>query len=170
MDEREADDSVMRTLGQVSEEFEQEAQAAQLDAASNKSLLMMAEEMALLTQEIAEHEALLKPMKARREQLRKIDIPDLMRALSMVNGNKGSFTFSLGKLHLETRTFCSINDGEDEQLYAWLETNSLGDLVKKTVSGSALSAVVRERRGEELSDPPHVTVYEETAVKLTLSK
>jgi hypothetical protein len=166
MDEREADDSVMRTLGEVSDELAAEAAAA----APSTSLMALAEEMALLTQQINEQEAALKPMKTRREQLRKIDIPDLMRALGMVNGNKGSFTFSLGKLHLETRTFCSINDGEDEKLYAWLEENSLGDLVKKTVSGSALSAVVRERRGEELSDPPHVAVYEETAVKLTLSK
>lgn len=158
---------VFSALAAASDMLQAEAEEATSRASEDVSLMALAEEYALLTDSINQQETELKKLKSRRETLRKINIPEAMRALGMVVNNKGAFSFALGKIHLETRTYVSVKDGEDEQLFAWLRANGAGNLIKNTVNASSLAAMVRELREEGAADPPHVAVYEETAVKLT---
>lgn len=159
------DDEVFGQLEQISDQTAAEAERAAEAASNDVDLMSLAEEYAILNAEINDLESNLKRLKERKERLRKVEIPDKMRALGMVVNNKGSFSFSLGKIHLETRTYCSIDKEHEVTLHEWLRSNNAGALIKPTVNGSALSALVRELREEGQADPPAVSVYEETAIK-----
>lgn len=159
------DEKVMAELSAAADQIQADADKA-AEAASNDSRLMeLAEEYALLTDSINQQEAETKKLKARREELRKIVIPDTMRSLGMVVGNKGSFSFSLGKIHLETRMYASVESGQEEKLFSWLREHGAESMIRASVNASALSAMIRELREAGEADPPHVAVYEETAVK-----
>lgn len=159
---------VAARLAEVAEQQQEEVAAA--SEAPAQDIVALGEEFATLTREVNDLEAMLKTLKGRREQIRKVELPDAMRAAGMVNGNKGSFTITAGRIQLSTKLYVSAIKEETEALYAWLKENGLAELVKETVSGSSLAAYVRERREEGEADPPHVSVYEETAASFVASK
>lgn len=162
------DPSPLERLAAIGQEQVQEAEKASEAAGSDVDLMTLAEEFALLDGRIKDDEAELKLLKQRREELRKQVIPDRMKALGMVIGNKGNFSFALGKIHLETRLYTSIED--KEAAFKWLRDNNAGDLIVETVSGSAMGALVREIREEGGELPPGVAAYEETAVKFSAAR
>lgn len=162
------DPSPMERLKAIGQEQEKEAEKAAESAGSDEDLIKLAEEFALLDMRIKDDEQELKQLKQRREELRKIAIPERMRALGMVVNNKGGFSFSLGKIHLETRLYSSIED--KDKAFEWLRNNNHDDLITETVSGSSMSALVRELREDGGELPPGVAAYEETAVKFSSSR
>ena len=133
-----------------------------------KELIQLATEMQDCKEAADNLEAQAKEQKARYDELRKQIIPELMKRLGLVKDNgKGSFTFHGGKIHLETKVHAHCNQENQPVFKRWLRENGGEDLIKEVVNAQTLSAFVRERRGEDLPDPPGVTVFEETVAKLT---
>lgn len=155
-------------LEQLGAQQQHDAEMAAQKASDDRDLMELAEEFALLVERIKDDEEQLKQLKRRKEELRKQIIPDRMRALGMIINNRGSFSFSLGKIHLETRTYTSIED--KDKAFEWLRSHQLEELITETVSGSAMSALVRELREDGGDLPPGVAAYEETAVKFSAAK
>lgn len=163
-------DVMSRLAGRADQAAVAAEQASQTPA---PTLVQMAEELATLTTEIGDLDAQLKALKERRDQLRKVAIPDAMRAAGMVNGTKGSFTFPGGSVYLETRTYVSIKDGEQPAAFAWLRAHDQGDVIKETVNASSLSAIVRELMeadGGNFSEPACLSIHPETVAKVKVSK
>lgn len=165
-----ADDGVLGELQSIGAEMMQEAEQAA--AAPEKSLVELAEEYAVIVDTVNQLAAEAKSLSSRKEELRKKLIPDAMRAAGMVAGNKGSFTFTLGKIHLETKSYPSIKADEAEAFLAWLRETGQEAMIVTTqaVPAATLKSLINERREEGLADPPHVEVYEETACKFMPAK
>src|SRR6266576_3582262 len=117
---------------------------------------------------VNELERVLKVYKERQDRLRKILIPDKMRELGMVAGDRGNFTHTSGaRVHLRVDTYVSVRRTDDlgqptgafeEQLHAWLREQGHADLIKEVVNPQTLKAFVRERQDDELPAPPGVAV------------
>ncbi len=136
-----------------------------------KSVTELAEEMLLEDDTIKDLEAQVKQHKDRYNEIRTRALPDKMRELGLVdNRGKGSFTFAGGKVHLETRLSASCAAANKPQLFEWLKLNGAGDLVKPDVHQATLTAFVKERRLDQLADPPGLSIWEETKAKLTKVK
>ncbi len=112
-----------------------------------------------------------KQHKDRYDELRQTIIPDLMQKKGLVQSSgKGSFTFSGGKIHLETKLYAACTEANRPTLFSWLRKQKLGDVIKETVAPATLAALVRERREEGRDDPPGVSIHTETVAKLTGTK
>lgn len=128
----------------------------------------LAEEMQACKEEADRLTGLAKEQTDRYNQIRKIELPDLMRKLGMVNSaGKGSFTFSGGRVHLEGKVHANLRKDDKPQFFEWLRGNGAEDLIKEDVNAQTLSAFVRERRAEGLTDPPYIVAFEETTAKMT---
>ncbi len=130
-------------------------------------LIKYANELADLSDDIDKKEDVVKDLKARKDHLRKVLIPDLMKKAGLVNSqNKGSFTIPGRKIYLETRVNASVTEAMKPALFAWLRKQKLGDMIKEVVHSQTLSAFVRGRREDGLTVPPTVSVHEETVAKV----
>lgn len=164
-------ESAMDLLVNVSEQEDRALAERTRVPATNADLIALANEMLTAKQEADRLEAESKQYKDRYNQLRTTDIPDAMRDLGYVNSSgKGSFTFSGGKVHLETKLSASCAVANQPVLFGWLAENKAADLIKQVVHPQTLTAFVKERRGQGLADPPGVSVWEETKAKLTATK
>lgn len=138
---------------------------------TNEELIEAAEELSALAEQKGDLEAQLTQVKDREKQLKTQVLPDLMSKLKLVDSaGKGSFTFRGGRIHLESRLHASCSEAGKLLLYPFLRENGAGDIIKETVNAQTLSALVRERRGDSLSDPPGISVHEEVAAKFTRKK
>lgn len=163
--------SFMDELADEAEAEEKELEEKTAAPITNTGLMELADELIHLEEELAELTAQVKEREDRKKQLRNREIPEAMSALGMVNAaGKGSFTFSGGKIHLESRLYASCSEEGRRLLFPFLRKENAGDLIKETVNASTLSAYVRERRGDGLGDPPGVSVHEEVTAKLTKAK
>lgn len=150
---------------------DEDAESGTVVKGDASQLAVLAEEMQGLKDQADELESQAKQLKDRYNQIRQQELPDLMQSLGMINSaGKGSFTFSGGRVHIETKVFASVRKDDVEQFHAWLRENKAEDLIKEAVNAQTLSAFVRERRGEDLPDPPYVVTYEERVAKITKVK
>lgn len=134
---------------------------------TNEQLMALAEEFRTLRDEKDRLEAELKQVNDRYGQLRTKELPEAMSRLGMINAKgKGSFTFSGGRVHLETKLYAACTEENRPKLFEFLRKNNAADLIKETVNPQTLSAYIRERRGDGLKDPPGVSVHEEVTAKL----
>ncbi len=152
-----------------------QAAAAQEEAATeavqkDPTITEAAEELAQCMEREAQLTAELEAVKDRKEQLRTSIIPGLMQKHGMVRNNKGSFTFSGGRVQLQTRVFASqYVKGERAELFRqWCEANA-PDLLEARVGKDELAAFVKERREKGLSDPPGISIFERTVAQLVRS-
>lgn len=153
------------------EEEAQQEEASSKAAASHDELISLSNELVHLKDEIDKKESELKQFKDRYDEIRKTLLPDMMKKLSLVTSNgKGSFTFSGGKIHLESRLYASCSGVGQPTFFKWLRKNGAADLIKETVNAQTLSAFIRERRGDGLKDPPGVSTHEEVVAKLTITR
>jgi hypothetical protein len=119
-------------------------------------------EKAALSQREKEVNAQLKILEEER-------IPEKMRQLGLVKGNRGSFTTATGmRVSLRTDLYVSVNKSREEDFFEYLREHGAGDLIKETVHPSTLKAWGREQRenGQELPDNL-VNSYEVTKATLT---
>jgi hypothetical protein len=147
-----------------------EAGAAQVQAEQTPGLVELAEELYELQQRRDVLEAELKAIVDRQEQLKKKDVPELMQKLGIVRGNKGSYTFSGGRVQLETKLYASVDREVDDVFHSWCLDNGETGLFKESVNAQTLAAWLRDRRSEGLPDPPGVKVWELTQAKLVRAK
>jgi hypothetical protein len=157
----------------VDDALSQDEQAEHFVAlpADASKLGQLAEEMQGLRDQADELEGQAKQLKDRYNQIRQQELPELMQALGMVNSaGKGSFTFSGGRVHIETKVYASVRKEDTDAFHEWLRKNNAEDLIREAVNAQTLSAFVRERRGEDLPDPPYVVTYEERVAKITKVK
>jgi hypothetical protein len=115
-------------------------------------------------------EELRKGIQARYDAVRKVDLPEAMRAAGLVVGNKGSFTFTAGKIHLETKTHASYDKTREDEFFAWLEANGHGGIVKQTVNAQTLTATVKVLISDGAPLPPQVSTFDETVAKFTKAR
>jgi len=148
--------------------LEQNARAEAAPEATSLDLIAAAEEMKYCKDEAERLEAEAKQYKDRYNQLRERTVPELMKKLGLLNAaGKGSFTFSGGKVHLETKIAASCTKANQETFFNWCRSNGAQDLIQETVNHNSLSAFIRERRGDALADPPGVAVFERVTAKIT---
>jgi hypothetical protein len=149
---------------------QEELEMAKRAAVANETfpeLVKAATEFANLSDELDTAEAKVSDMKARREHLRKMVLPDLMRKAGLVDTkNKGSFTIPGAKIYLETRVNASVTEANKAKVFKWLKDNKLGDMIKETVHHQTLTAFVRSLREAGKEIPPTVSVFEETVAKM----
>lgn len=155
---------------QAHELLEEEREQAEIAAAGDASLSALAEQLVALRNVLEDMEEERKRIQAEYDQLRKVTIPEAMRRAGLVAGNRGSFTAAGGKIHLETRTFAGYDRAHQEEFFAWLRHNGLGELLKLTINAQTLSATVRELREAGMSDPPYINVHEEVTAKFVKSR
>lgn len=162
--------AVPEFVQQAAASLEAEQEQASMAAAGDASLSALAEQLVGLREVLESMEEERKNIQAQYDQLRKVTIPEAMRRAGLVAGNRGSFTAAGGKVHLETRVFAGYDRAHQQEFFSWLDENGLGELVKPTINAQTLSATVRERREEGLSDPPFVSVHEEVTAKFVKSR
>jgi hypothetical protein len=138
---------------------------------THEGVIQLAQEMLAAKEEADRLEAEAKQHKARYDEIRETLLPDMMRTLGMVNSKgKGSFTFPGGKIHLETSLHASYAKADEVVFFDWLRSNGAEDMIKEVVHTQTLSAFIRERRGDDLPDPPGVRIHEPMKAKLTRAK
>lgn len=137
----------------------------------DRSVTEMAEEMIALKEELEELDARKKQVQARFDQLRKVDIPEKMQAMGMVDARgKGSFTVGGARLSLRTDLYPNVRKENQEAFFAHLRESGEGDLIKESVHPQTLKAWVKDKIAGGQAVPEHVTTYEETSVTLTRSR
>ena len=154
-------------------DYEGDAQDATVPPVPEESLRALQGHCLELEQLKAEEDDLkirLKQTQGRIAVLRIGTIPDMMRALNLVDGaNRGSFTLPSGaRISMRTDFYASINKAREEEAFDWLRGAGLGDIIRMTVNASTLKATLRERL-EDGKDIPEgiVTTYFETSAVLT---
>lgn len=163
-------DAVPAWVAQGATAEEENLKAASVAAEGSSNLADLATAMVRMKEEIDALEEARKNAQAKYDTLRKMDLPDAMRAAGLVSGNRGSFTAAGGKIHLETKVYASYDKEQQDEVFEWLRTHGLPDIIKESVNASTLSSVVRERRDEGLPDIPNVKVFEETMAKFVRSR
>lgn len=158
----------------IAADAELEAQAEEELAnkpVTNQQLMEYAKELTEVEEEKKRITAELKQLDDRRKQLRTQLIPDMMKALGMVNANgKGVFTFGDARFHLEQKLYASVSKDQRPVFYAYLRERGDDNLIQEVVNAQTLSAYIRECRSEGLNDPPGVSVHEEVTAKMTKVK
>jgi len=141
------------------------------DRAVTQDLVQKGIELETLKEEIERSEAELKALKDRYNELRLTEIPELMEKVGVASGGRGGFTTATGaRISLRNDLHVGYNKEEEEQVFAWLKENGLGDLIKPTVHNATLKAVVRERLEDGKPIPPIITQYHQTSATLTKSR
>lgn len=117
----------------------------------------------------ADLDAELKSVNGALKELEEVLLPDTMRALGIVQGNRGSFTTESGKrISLRTDVYASTNKAREQEFFEWLRDHNAGDLIKETVNAQTLRAFVREQREQGVTIPDDlVNTYEVTKAVLT---
>lgn len=159
-------------LDQIARDGEAEHAAEQAAVPTNhEGLMQLAQEMLATKEESDRLEAEAKQHKARYNEIRETLLPDMMKALGMVSSKgTGSFTFPGGKIHLETSLHASYTKANEAVFFNWLKKNGAEDMIKEVVHPQTLGAFIRERRGDNLPDPPGVQIHEPMKAKLTKAK
>lgn len=157
-------------LAAADEEDRELVQSFQAAQGTDKfqALVQLAEEAVACKETIDDLEAKVKEYKQRYDELRKTLIPEAMKRLGIVSDTgKGSFTFSGGKVYLETKVKAGCTKAMEPKFHAWLRSHNAADLIKEAVNVQTLSAFVRERRAEGLDDPPYISIFEEVTAKIS---
>jgi hypothetical protein len=128
-------------------------------------------ELETMKEEIERHEAELKAMKDRYDELRLTEIPELMERVGVASEGRGSFTTATGaRISLRNDLHVGYNKEEEQEVFAWLRENGLGDIIKPAVHNATLKAVVRERIEDGKPIPPLITQFYRTSATLTKSR
>ena len=78
-------------------------------------------------------------LKTRREHIEGSLFAEMENAgLNSVNTDAGTF-------YRRVDTYCSIRKEEQEEAFAWLRNQDLGDIIQPTVNSKTLSAIMKER-------------------------
>lgn len=126
-------------------------------------------ELEALDEQIASLESQVKDHKARRDAIKKHELPDAMQRMGVVKPDgRGNVTLSSGaRVSLVTKTYANVKAADKPRLKEWLRTNGAASLIKEDVSGSALSAHVTELQENGHPVPEFISVYRETTAQLT---
>lgn len=145
---------------------------AALNAPTSNPLLQLGLELEQLDSEIDSLDEQIKSKKARRDEIKKRDLPDAMRALGIVKPDgKGSFTLANGaRVSLTTKLYASVKAGDRAALHTWLRETGNDSLIKAEVSGSTLSSHVRELLDDGRPVPSFITTYRETTATVARPK
>lgn len=141
-------------------------------AANAQQLAVLGDELESLRVRLDEIAAEKKLVQERFDDLRTRQLPELMRALGLATEDgRGSFTLASGaRISLRTDMYASVVKAKEPELFAWLRSNQLADMIRETVNPQTLRAFCRERAEEGTPLPPGVTTYTETSATLTRSR
>lgn len=161
----------LRAIAADAELEEQQEEALANVPITSEQLMSFAQELIDIEQQKAQLTADLKQVDDRRKQLRTQLIPDLMKALGMINSKgKGNFTYAGMRIQLEQKLHASVSEAGKPQLFEYLRKQGDEALIKETVNAQSLAAYVRECRAEGLNDPPGIAVFEEVTAKMVKAK
>lgn len=153
------------------EALEQDALEQDLEtrtAAPSQDVMFLGAQLEKLKSEIDALDAQGKSKRAEFDHIRKVQLPDAMRAAKMVRNDKGSFTLASGaKISLRTDLHVGVKSDDREPLHAWLRERGDASLITQTVHPQTLKAHCREllRAGVQL--PRFITQFNETSATIT---
>lgn len=136
-----------------------------------QNLILLAEEQLHCAAEEERLSAEAKQFRDRKDEIRITLLPDAMKRAGLVQSNgKGSFTFPGGKVSLETSLKVSCTNDKKPALFRWLRANNLGDVIKEDVGVQALGTLVKDRREDNLPDPPGLSIFEQVKSRITKAR
>jgi hypothetical protein len=114
----------------------------------------------------------LKAATARRDEIRKKELPVLMQELGMIRPDgRGGFTHASGaRVHLRVEIWAHIKKDVQPETFAWLKANGYAGLVKETVNAQTLRAQVKDWLDDGTPIPPGVSHTMETVAVLVKPK
>lgn len=126
-------------------------------------------ELERLNLELDKLEQQRKPLQARYDEIRKLLLPDAMRAAGVVSdAGLGSFTLPSGaKIHLRNDIYVSVDKLREADLFNVLKAMGEGALVRETIHPSTLKAWVKDRLEQNLAMPVGIAIYPESTAVVT---
>lgn len=154
------------------EELLQDAEGGPGDTeVSDGDMKSYVEELAAINDELERYKAWKTAKEARKDELRKKLIPDMMHRLGVANAlNKGTMTIAgVGRVSLRTDTYVSCPEGQKPALLQFLDEIGDGDIIRRDVHPQTLKAHVKElrERGDTDRIPTMLKIHDEVSAVLT---